>query len=132
LISARHYAEKDDSKQGFPHTYADSFFLFSPAAMQYPKPISELIASSDKRLDELSARLARRAAVLAGVRAALAPSLAAHVASAGLEAGRLSIGVASGAWATRLRYSVHAARARIAAALGTEITRIRIRVLPPP
>lgn len=99
--------------------------------MQYPKSISELLRGAHKRLDDLSSRLSARDAVLAGVRAALPAPLAAQVAAAGFEDGRLSIGVTSAAWASRLRYALPGVRAEIAVKLGAEIDSVRIRVVRP-
>ncbi len=66
------------------------------------------------------------------VRAALPPRLAQAVASAGIEDGRLTIGVAGAAWASRLRYSSDLLRKRVGSSLGVEILAVRIRVIPPP
>ena len=52
--------------------------------------------------------------------------------SAGLEQGRLTIGVVGAQWASRLRYSTEIIRKRVAGSLGAEIHSIRIRVVPPP
>jgi hypothetical protein len=65
------------------------------------------------------------------VRAALPARLAEAVASAGLEHGRLTIGVVGAVWASRLRYSSDALRKRVGASLEVEILTVRIRVLPP-
>ncbi|HVC01064.1 MAG TPA: DciA family protein [Steroidobacteraceae bacterium] len=103
--------------------------------MQYPKAISELLRLRHKRLDDLAACLTQRATILAGVKAALPAALAEHVATAGLEGGRLSLGVTSAAWASRLRYAIGEARERIAASCGVAIDEVRIRVVrsrPPP
>jgi hypothetical protein len=97
--------------------------------MQYPKAISELLRLHHKRLDDLGARLAWRETVLAHVKAALPAELAGEVASAGLDQGRLSLGVTSAAWANRLRYAIDAAREPIATACGTAIEEVRIRVV---
>ncbi len=97
--------------------------------MQYPKPISELLHIGQNKLSELERRLRERDAVLEALRAALPETLACQVATAGIEAGRLSVGVSSAAWATRLRYAMAAARPRLAASLGVEITAVRIRVV---
>ncbi len=65
------------------------------------------------------------------VRAALPQRLAQAVASAGVEAGRLTIGVVGAVWASRLRYSAEVLRKRVAKATGQEILKVRIRVVPP-
>ncbi len=62
--------------------------------------------------------------------AALPPNLSKVVVSAGIEKGRLTIGVAGAPWAARLRYVTDGLRLRVAATLGVEIQSIRIKVLP--
>jgi predicted nucleic acid-binding Zn ribbon protein len=56
------------------------------------------------------------------------------VVTAGIEEGRLIVGVSGGVWATRLRYRAKALRERVAGALGQEIHSVRIKVVqsPPP
>ncbi len=65
------------------------------------------------------------------VRAALPARLAGAVASAGVEQGRLTVGVVGAVWASRLRYSSDALRKRVGASMGVEILSVRIRVVPP-
>jgi hypothetical protein len=65
------------------------------------------------------------------VRAAVPASLTPHILSAGLEHGRLTVGVASAAWAARLRYSTAALRKTLGEATGTPVTSVRIRIVPP-
>ena len=69
--------------------------------------------------------------MLEQVRAALPARLAQAVASAGIEQGRLTIGVGGAVWASRLRYFTDIVRKRVSDSLGTEIRSVRIRVLPP-
>jgi hypothetical protein len=69
--------------------------------------------------------------VVEQVRAALPPRLALAVASAGLERGRLTIGVRGAQWASRIRYSTDAVRKEVGIRLGVPILGVRIRVLPP-
>ena len=69
--------------------------------------------------------------VVEQVRAALPARLALAVASAGIEQGRLTIGVVSGVWASRMRYFTDAVRKGVSGATGIEILRVRIRVVPP-
>jgi hypothetical protein len=102
------------------------------AAMQKPKSLSELLARGGKRLSLLNLRSAERSQVLAQVRAALPPRLAEAVVSAGLEQGRLTIGVVGAQWASRLRYSTDIIRKRLVGSPGADIQSIRIRVVPPP
>jgi len=70
--------------------------------------------------------------VLEQVRAALPDRLAQSVASAGVEQGRLTIGVVGAVWATRLRYFTDALRRGVSGAMGVDIVSVRIRVVPPP
>ncbi|MGO9935423.1 MAG: DciA family protein [Steroidobacteraceae bacterium] len=102
------------------------------AAMQKPKSVSELLARGGKRLSLLKVRCSARVEVLAQVRAALSPRLRAAVVSAGLEQGRLTIGVVGAQWASRLRYSTDTIVKRLAGSSGAEIHSVRIRVVPPP
>jgi hypothetical protein len=95
------------------------------------KSIRELLHRDGKRLGALKSRAAERNMVLEQVRSALPPKLKEYVVSAGLEHGRLTIGVAGAAWASRLRYSTEAVRVQVAAALGIDIPSVRIKVVPP-
>jgi hypothetical protein len=99
--------------------------------MQYPRIVSELLQQHGKKLRQLSDALNERAVVLDVVRASLPAKLAPHIASAGIENGRLTLGVSGAVWASRLRYLTGAVRATVGAALDTEIVSVRIRVLPP-
>jgi hypothetical protein len=100
--------------------------------MQKPKSVSELLARGGKRLSLLNVRSSQRSQVLKQVRAALPSRLAEAVVSAGLDQGRLTIGVVGAQWASRLRYSTEIIRKRVAGSLGAEIHSIRIRVVPQP
>jgi hypothetical protein len=99
--------------------------------MQNTKRLSELLAVPGKRLASLQRRAGERTSILTQVKTALIPKLAAVVSTAGLEEGRLTIGVTSAAWASRLRYSTEAIRKRVAQSSGIDIQRVRIRVVPP-
>ncbi len=87
--------------------------------------------SGGARLGALKVRTAERNLALAEVRAALPKALADSVVSAGVEYGRLTVGVAGAAWASRLRYATGALRTRVGASLGVDIQSVRIRVVPP-
>lgn len=100
--------------------------------MQNSKSLSELLASGGKRLSLLKAKAAERAKIVEQVRAALPARLAQSVASAGLQQGRLTIGVVGAVWASRLRYSTELIRKRVAKSAGEEVLSVRIRVVPPP
>jgi hypothetical protein len=99
--------------------------------MQNTKRLSELLARPGKRIASLKQRAGERSSALQQVRAALTPKLAEAVSSAGIESGRLILGVVSAAWASRLRYSAEVLRKRVTESSGVEIQRVRIRVVPP-
>jgi hypothetical protein len=99
--------------------------------MQNSKSLSELLARGGKRLSLLKERAAERSLVVEQVRAALPPRLAQAIASAGIDEGRLTIGVVGAVWASRLRYSTEIIRKRVAKASKVEITSVKIRVVPP-
>jgi hypothetical protein len=84
------------------------------------------------RLQGLQARRRERREVLGHVRAALPPELEGTVLTAGIEEGRLTVGVSGGAWASRLRYRSQALRERVAETLGREIHSVRIKVVHVP
>jgi hypothetical protein len=100
--------------------------------MRKPKPLSELLSEPGKALRDLSQRLQARAAVLDLVRAAVPAKLAPHIVSAGIDQGRLTIGVTSAVWASRLRYGTAALRHQVQQESSVPILRVRIRVLGAP
>ena len=100
--------------------------------MQNSKSLSELLARGGKRLSLLKEKSAERSWVLDQVRAALPLRLSLAVVSAGIDEGRLTIGVVGAVWASRLRYSTDIIRKRVAKSAGMEILAVRIRVVPPP
>ena len=73
-----------------------------------------------------------RSRVLDQVRAALPARLGQTVVSAGIEQGRLTIGVAGAVWASRLRYLTESVRKRVAGSTGVAILSVKVRVVPPP
>lgn len=83
------------------------------------------------KLTALKTRSHERSLVVEQVRAALPARLAQAVASAGIEQGRLTIGVSGAVWASRLRYFTDTVRKRVSESLKIEILSVRIRVLPP-
>jgi hypothetical protein len=99
--------------------------------MQNSKSVSELLERGGKRLSLLKTRMAERSAVLDQVREALPARLAQAVVSAGIEQGRLTIGVDGAHWASRLRYFTETLRKRVAASARVEVQVVRIRVVPP-
>jgi len=99
--------------------------------MQNSKSLSELLARGGKRLSLLKERSAERSKIVEQVRAALPARLAQSVASAGLDGGRLTVGVVGAVWASRLRYSTEAIRQRVAKSIGKDVLTVRIRVVPP-
>jgi hypothetical protein len=54
------------------------------------------------------------------------------VVSAGIDQGRLTIGVVGAVWASRLRYLTESVRKRVAGASGITILSVKVRVVPPP
>jgi hypothetical protein len=99
--------------------------------VQNSKHIKELLAGGGKRLADI-ARLSReRSVVLDEVRSALPKELAQAVFSAGILEGKLTLGVTSAAFASRLRYVTQELRQRLGEARGIDIRAVRIRVVPP-
>ena len=64
------------------------------------------------------------------VRAALPTRLAQAVVSAGLDQGRLTIGVEGSHWASRIRYLTDALRQEVSSAAGAPVLSVRVRVVP--
>lgn len=99
--------------------------------MQNSRLVSDLMATSTKKLGELAGRLKQRSLTVEHVRTALPAQLARHIASAGMDKGRLTIGVTGAAWASRVRYQTDLLRRRVGDAMQTDISSVRIRVVPP-
>ncbi len=99
------------------------------SAMQKTKSVSELLGGSSKALRELRLRLDERSELLLRVRSALPPALVSHVDSAGLERGRLTLGTASAAWASRLRYVKQELSERLFADYGLQIDSVKIKIV---
>ncbi len=103
----------------------------NPVVMQNPKSLRDLLSGPGKRLTALKTRSLQRSLVVDQVRAALPPLLAGAVTSAGIDQGRLTIGVSGAVWASRLRYSTEAVRQGVSGSTGVPILSVRIRVVPP-
>src|SRR5579859_7655424 len=99
--------------------------------MQNPRSVSELLSRPGNKLTVLKIRAQERMLVVEQVRAALPARLALAVASAGIERGRLTIGVVGAVWASRIRYFTDSVRKKVSGSMGIEILGIRIRVVPP-
>ncbi len=99
--------------------------------MRKPKNINELFQGGSRRLTDLKSRAQERSTVLKHVCAVLPSKLAEKVASAGLEQGQLTLGVAGAAWACRLRYASESLREGVGQSMGVEIRSVRIKVVPP-
>ena len=97
--------------------------------MENTKKISDLLKTSG-RLAGLQARSKIRSKELDEVRAALPSRLAQAVVSAGVEEGRLTIGVVGSVWASRIRYASEATRVILNEKLGMQLLTVRIRVVP--
>ena len=98
--------------------------------MQNPRSVSDLLSRVGNKLSALKSRSRDRTLVLEQVRAALPARLAMTVVSAGIDSGRLTIGVAGAVWAARLRYFTTTLRKQVAIGQGVEIFSVRIRVVP--
>jgi hypothetical protein len=109
--------------------YARAIFAQLVGIMEKTKHISQLLRS-DGRLVGLDARLRQRCKVLEDVRTALPDRLAQAVVSAGVDGGRLTIGVVSSVWASRIRYCPEASRTSLSEKLGMVLSGVRIRVVP--
>ena len=66
------------------------------------------------------------------VRACLPARLAAAVVSAGIEQGKMTIGVVGAVWASRLRYLTESIRKQVAKSTGNAILTVKVRVVVPP
>ena len=99
--------------------------------MQNTKTINELLKAGGKRLGALLRKSEERSLALEHVRQALPEALAKTVVSAGIEGGRLTIGVAGAVWAARLRYVTETLRMRVGTSMGVEIQSVRIKVVQP-
>ena len=100
--------------------------------MQNPRSVSDLLSRTGNKLTALKSRSRERSLVIEQVRAALPPRLALAVASAGIDQGRLTIGVVGSHWASRLRYLTESVRKHVGSSTGTIILTVKIRVVPPP
>jgi hypothetical protein len=98
------------------------------AKMEKTKSISELLKGG--RLMGLDTRARQRSKVLEQVRAALPSRLAQAVVSAGVEDGRLTIGVVGSVWASRIRYFCEPTRLKVSEMLGVQLLVVRVRVVP--
>jgi hypothetical protein len=123
--------QKVDSKQGFPHGFPKQFTSIFSVAMQNPRSVSDLMSRSGNKLTALKTRAQERSLVVEQVRAALPARLAQAVASAGIEQGRLTIGVEGAVWASRVRYLTDPVRKQVSASTGTAVVSVRVRVVPP-
>ena len=99
--------------------------------MRKSRNIKELFEGGSARLTSLLDRSRARSAVLAHVQAALPAELARAVATAGLEQGCLTVGVAGAVWASRLRYATDTLCQNVGRSMGVEIERVRIKVVQP-
>jgi hypothetical protein len=123
--------QKVDSKQGFPHGFPKQFTFIFIVAMQNPRSVSDLLSRTGNKLTALKIRAQERTLVVEQVRAALPARLAMAVASAGIEQGRLTIGVVGAVWASRLRYLTESVRKRVGSSMGIAILSVKVRVVAP-
>ena len=99
--------------------------------MHKPKSINELLKIGGVRLSALKERSEQRNRTLDHVRAAVPAALAQYIVTAGVEDGRLTVGVTGANWAARLRYVTDTLRAEVGERMGLTIERVRIKVVPP-
>lgn len=99
--------------------------------MQKARSINELLSVGGNRLTDIKAKSQERTLALEHVCAALPAQLAETVVSAGIEKGRLTIGVAGASWAARLRYVTETLKMRVSGSMGVDIQSVRIKVVPP-
>jgi hypothetical protein len=99
--------------------------------MQKSKVVSELFTGANKKLTALRAKSDERLRIRDRVCAVLPAKLAPAVVSASIEQGRLSIGVTSAVWATRLRYLADTLRNGVGESTGIAVSSVRVRVVPP-
>jgi hypothetical protein len=111
----------------WPHDFRGNV----PSVVKKPKLLKELLRTGGKRLSDLKTRAEARARVFDLVCAALPPPLAKAIVSAGLEHDQLTIGVDGAAWAARLRYLTEILRAQVGSAMGVDIQKVRVKVVPP-
>ena len=91
-----------------------------------------MLSRSGSKLTALKSRSRERSLVVEQVRAALPARLALAVVSAGIDQGRLTIGVVGAVWASRLRYLTESVRKRVGRATGIAILSVKVKVVPPP
>jgi hypothetical protein len=118
------------------HSFGARLMSYSASLVKKPRDINELLQGGSGRLRSLAQLRQARTTTLAHVRASLPAELAKRVSTAGIEAGRLTVGVSTAAWASRVRYAADELRQKVAKAMGVEIKSVRIRVVqasaPPP
>ena len=90
------------------------------------------MSRTGNKLTALKTRSRERSHIVEQVRAALPDRLSQAVVSAGIDQGRLTIGVVGAVWASRLRYLTESVRKRVAGATGIAIVSVKVRVVPPP
>jgi hypothetical protein len=126
---ASRLSSKLTQNKDFRTVYAQKYAAQTVSEMEKTKPIRELLKAGG-RLVRLDQRVRERSRVLDEVRASLPSRLAQAVVSAGVEEGRLTIGVVGSVWATRIRYLSEATRLALSERLGTQLLVVRVRVVP--
>ena len=96
-----------------------------------PIPISDLLAIGKTPLTRLREGAEAAGATLAAAHQSLPPELVPHVWAASVEGSALTVLVASGAWASRVRYCASELGAGVAARLGKPVGKVTVRVRPP-
>jgi predicted nucleic acid-binding Zn ribbon protein len=100
--------------------------------MKKPTAVSHLLEQGDGMLQKLRQGTAEAQRTLAALRAQLPPEIAQEVFSASLRGATLTAFVATAAWGTRLRYVAPKLLDGLAAALGTPVEEIKVKVRAKP
>ena len=96
-----------------------------------PIPISDLLAQGKTPLKQLLQGAEAAGEALVAVRQNLPPELAGQVWAASVEGAALTVLVASGAWASRVRYCAPQLTTGVALQLKRPISRVVVRVRSP-
>lgn len=96
--------------------------------MKKPTSVSDLLDQGQGLLGRLRDGTAEADRALRALRRALPPELAGQVWAAATRDGTLTVFVRSAAWGTRIRYLAPRLMVALAAELGVEIGRIKVKV----
>jgi hypothetical protein len=97
-----------------------------------PTAVSHLLEQGEGMLQRLRRGTAEAGRVHEALRGAMPPEIAAEVWSASLRGTTLTAFVTTAAWGTRLRYVAPKRMAEIAAAIGSPVEELKVKVRAPP